>query len=345
MADAPLAAIFGTAGPSLTSDERAFFTKVKPAGYILFARNIETPEQVKALTADLRALTPGFDPVILIDQEGGRVQRLRPPHWRFAPPAADFGKLFASDQAAARKATRLNMRLIGTELAELGIDVDCAPVVDVPVEGAHDIIGDRAYGRTPDVVAALAGACCEGLIDAGVIPVIKHIPGHGRAASDSHLELPVVETDLASLRATDFAAFKLLVRDTRVPMFGMTAHVVYRAIDPAQPATQSANVIADIIRGEIGFEGLLMTDDLSMKALSGSFEDRTARSMTAGCDVALHCNGDMAEMVAIAGACGKLGARGQRALEESAAIRRKPRSAPASVALDEVHVTNLLRRV
>lgn len=343
MAEAPLAAIFGVGGPSLTEDERAFFTRTKPVGYILFARNIETPAQVKALTAELRSLVPGFDPVILIDQEGGRVQRLRPPHWRFAPPAADFANLFASDQAAGRAATRTNMRLIGAELADLGIDVDCAPVVDVPVEGAHDIIGDRAYGRSPDGVAALAGECCEGLVDAGVIPVIKHIPGHGRASSDSHLELPVVDTDLATLRATDFAAFKALVRYTHVPMFGMTAHVVYRAIDPDQPATQSAKVIGEIVRGEIGFQGLLMSDDLSMMALSGSFEDRTARSMAAGCDVALHCNGDMAEMVAIASACGKLGSRGLQALADTAKVRRQPR-ATANIAMDEVFVVNSLRR-
>jgi beta-N-acetylhexosaminidase len=257
---------------------------------------------------------------VLIDQEGGRVQRLKPPVWRAAPAMAPFGDLYGRDPRAAETALRLNMRLIGQELAALGIDVDCAPVMDVPVSGAHDVIGDRAFSRAPAVVAALAPVVCEGLMAAGIVPVIKHIPGHGRARADSHKELPVVDADLAALRASDFVPFARFAQ-TGLPAFAMTAHVVYSAIDPAHPATTSRKVIHDVIRGELGFHGLLMSDDLCMKALTGSFQARAEASLAAGCDVVLHCDGNLADMAAVAAGCGPLGANGLRALDDVARFR------------------------
>ena len=339
---APLAAIFGLSGPKLTDDERAFFASIRPVGYILFARNVETPAQVRGLVAELRAVAPGDDPLVLIDQEGGRVQRLRPPHWRFAPPMADFGALFATNPDAAVKALTQNMQLIGQDLAALGIDVDCAPVLDVPVADAHDIIGDRAFGADPTVVARLGIAAAEGLIAAGIVPVIKHIPGHGRARSDSHLVLPVVESGLADLRATDFAPFAAYAR-SGVSAFAMTAHVVYSAIDPERPATTSPKVIGDFIRGEIGFDGLLMSDDLGMKALAGPFDRRSAAALTAGCDVVLHCDGTLDDMRAVARGSRPLNADGARRLAAVAAIRRRPASVLAA-APTEVTIINALRR-
>lgn len=294
----PQAAIYGLSGPRLTPEERAFFTDADPFGFILFARNVETPEQVRALVASLRDCV-GREAAVLIDQEGGRVRRLKPPHWRDAPSMAPFTALHARDPGAAAEAVRLNARLLAGELAALGIDVDCYPLADVPVEGAHDIIGDRAFGSDPAVVAHLAGMACAGLLDAGVLPVVKHIPGHGRAHADSHDALPVVDASLDALRATDFAPFRAL----RDAPYGMTAHIVYTAIDPDRPATTSPTVIGDIVRGELGFQGLLMTDDLSMRALTGPFARRAADSLAAGCDLVLHCNGDMAEMTAVAEGC------------------------------------------
>ncbi|ARJ65389.1 beta-hexosaminidase [Magnetospirillum sp. ME-1] len=290
------AAIFGCSGLVLTPAEREFFQRVNPLGFILFARNVDSPDQVKALVDSLRHCVGRADAPVLIDQEGGRVQRLKPPHWRKAPPGEPFAALAARDLDAAREALRLNFRLIGAELADLGIDVDCAPVLDVPIPGAHDVIGDRAYGRTAQSVIDLAGAVIDGLLDEGVLPVIKHIPGHGRAMVDSHLDLPVVDTPLAELESQDFPPFHAY----RHAPWAMTAHVVYTALDAARPATTSRVVIDKVIRGAIGFDGLLISDDLSMKALGGSFEDRTRASLEAGCDVVLHCNGDMAEMTAIA---------------------------------------------
>ena len=339
-----MAAIFGLAGLTLTDAERAFFKRTRPMGYILFARNIQNPGQVIALNNDLRALDSSYDPVIMIDQEGGRVQRLKPPYWRFAPTMAEFGALHARNPAKAADALRLNLRLIGEELVALGIDVDCAPVMDVPVPGAHDVIGDRAFSGDPAVVAIMAPLVCEGLIDAGVVPVIKHIPGHGRAGSDSHLELPVVSDDLATLRANDFAPFKALcATPLQDSCFAMTAHVVYGAIDSAKPATTSKAVIHDIIRGEIGFRGLLMSDDLGMKALQGPFDARAAAALEAGCDVVLHCDGNMADMEAVAKGTGPLGATGLRAFEASASIRRRPREKIANVAAAGFQVLDALR--
>jgi beta-N-acetylhexosaminidase len=289
-------AIYGLAGPALSAAEDAFFRDVKPWGFILFARNIQTPDQVRALTAALRATVDDARAPILIDQEGGRVARLKPPHWHLRPPAAHFGALHAVSPEAAREATYLNARLIAHDLAGLGINVDCLPVLDVPQPGAHDIIGDRAFATDPAIIIDLGRAQIEGLMDGGVLPVMKHIPGHGRAGSDSHLELPRVAAGAEELSAVDFVTFRSL--DT-CPM-AMTAHVVYDSIDPQRPATTSPKVIRDVIRGEIGFDGLLMSDDLSMKALDGPLNVRARAALFAGCDVVLHCNGDMNEMKDVA---------------------------------------------
>ena len=315
-----LAAIFGCSGPRLTPDEAAFFRDARPWGFILFRRNVESPHQVRALTAALRETVGDAAAPMLVDQEGGRVQRLAPPHWPRYPPARAYGEA-ARDPAERRALVRLGARLIACDLAGVGINVDCAPVLDVPAPGAHDIIGARAYADTPQDVATLGRAVAEGLIAGGVLPVIKHLPGHGRALADSHEHLPVVEADAASLSAHDFVPFR---RNADLPL-AMTAHVVYAAFDPEHPATTSAIVIRDIIRGEIGFDGLLMTDDLSMKALAGSFEDRARAALFAGCDVVLHCNGSMEEMRGVAAGAtalaGKSQLRADAALGRLAAIR------------------------
>lgn len=294
--------ITGCAGLALTDDETAFIRDQRPSGLILFARNCDTHDQVRRLTEAYRRAIGEDDVLVLIDQEGGRVQRLKPPHWRALPPASAYGALYAEDPKRGLDAARLAARLVAQELAALGITMNCAPVVDLPVPGAHDIIGDRAYGTEIGAVVALAEAVAAGLLAGGVLPVLKHIPGHGRAMADSHLELPVVSTPLAQLRQLDFAPFKAL---SDMPA-AMTAHVVYAAIDATAPATTSLRVVQDIIRGEIGFKGLLMSDDLGMKALAGSMQERTARSIYAGCDVVLHCNGDLAEMRQVAAAAGPL---------------------------------------
>jgi beta-N-acetylhexosaminidase len=302
-------AIYGLSGPVLSASEASFFLETRPFGFILFARNIQSPEQVKALTAELRETVGDLNAPILIDQEGGRVARLKPPHWAARPPAARFGGLHDSNPEAAREATYLNARLIAHDLASLGINVDCLPVLDVPQPGAHDIIGDRAFARDPHVIIELGRAQIEGLMDGGVLPVMKHIPGHGRAGSDSHLELPRVAAGAEELSAVDFVTFRSL---DSCPM-AMTAHVVYDSIDPQRPCTTSPKVIRDVIRGEIGFDGLLMSDDLSMKALDGPLNVRAKAALFAGCDVVLHCNGDMEEMKLVASETGVL---------EGAALRR-----------------------
>ncbi|MBS0490446.1 beta-N-acetylhexosaminidase [Phenylobacterium sp.] len=289
------AAILGCSGLSLSGEEEAFFRDVEPWGFILFARNVEAPDQVRRLVDQLRAAVDRPDAPVLIDQEGGRVQRLGPPHWRRYPPGRAYGELASNDPLLRREITRLGARLLAHDLAALGINVDCVPVLDVPVAGAHDVIGDRAYAKTPEGVALLGRAACEGLIAGGVLPVIKHIPGHGRAMADSHHDLPVVDTAYDELDAWDFAPFKML---SDMPM-AMTAHVVYSAVDAKRPATTSKKAMRQVIRGAIGFDGLVMSDDLSMKALGGEFADRARDSLAAGCDVVLHCNGDMAEMKAV----------------------------------------------
>ncbi len=311
----PSAVIFGCAGTTLTDEERRFFQTVNPLGFILFARNVETPDQVRALVSALRSTVGRDDAPVLIDQEGGRVQRLRPPAWREAPPGAAF-------VGRPPEALRLNFRLIGRELAELGINVDCAPVLDVPISGAHDIIGNRAYGQTPAQVIELGRAACDGLLDEGILPIIKHIPGHGRALVDSHLALPVVETSREELETSDFAPFRAL----RDAPWAMTAHVVYKAIDPRAPATLSPKVIGEIIRGTIGFGGVLVSDDLSMKALGGRFDERATLALEAGCDVVLHCNGMLEEMQAVAKAARPLTGIAQERLARANRMRRTPQA-------------------
>ena len=301
------ACILGCSGLALTDEERAFFREARPWGFILFGRNIDTPDQVLRLVEDLRACVDRPSAPVLIDQEGGRVQRLRPPHWPKYPPARMLGEL-PPDQG--REIVRLGARLMAHDLLALGITVDCVPVLDVPAPGSHEVIGDRAYGETPDRVAILGRAACEGLMAGGVLPVIKHIPGHGRGLADSHHDLPVVDASVADLGARDFQPFRML---SDMPM-AMTAHVLYPAIDPDFPATTSRKVIQSIIREGIGFDGLLMSDDLSMKALGGGFADRTRASLEAGCDLVLHCNGQMEEMTAVVSAAGDLdGASARRA--------------------------------
>jgi beta-N-acetylhexosaminidase len=290
-----LPAFFGISGLTLTKAERDFFADIKPAGFILFARNIETRAQVQALNASLKELSGNARVPILVDQEGGRVARLRPPLSPAFPPGNVFGQVFARDPQSAIIAARLNAKAIGLDLYDLGFTVDCLPCLDVPVPGAHDIIGDRAYALDPVLVAILGKASIDGLHAGGICGVIKHVPGHGRAGADSHLELPVVTASRAELEQ-DFAPFRALAD---APM-AMTAHVVYTAIDAQDCATYSAKVIDQIIRTDIGFQGLLMSDDLGMSALAGDFASRAARSMAAGCDVVLHCSGDLAEMVEVA---------------------------------------------
>jgi beta-N-acetylhexosaminidase len=288
---------FGLSGPTLTADERALFQACDPAGYILFQRNCIDPGQIRALTDDLRGLASRDDLPILIDQEGGRVARLNPPLWPAYPPQARFAALYAKDPAAALEGARLNARLIGEDLRAVGVSVDCLPLLDVVQPGAHDIIGDRAYGSDPTVVGVLGRAVLDGLADAGVVGVVKHIPGHGRAMADSHLELPVVTASHVDL-LMDLAPFVAL-KDA--PM-AMTAHVIYTAWDEERCASVSSQVIARIIRGQIGFGGLLMSDDLGMQALNGDMRQRAQDVLLAGCDIALHSSGDFAEMADIADA-------------------------------------------
>ncbi|EIM28503.1 beta-N-acetylhexosaminidase [Microvirga lotononidis] len=308
--------IAGCSGTELTLDEASFFKEADPWGFILFRRNVESPEQVRALCAALRDAVGRSDAPILIDQEGGRVQRLGPPHWPKYPSGRTYGRLHANDPLVQREIARLGARLIAHDLRSVGITVDCLPVLDVPSPGAHDVIGDRAYGPTPSQVAILGRAAAEGLLAGGVLPVVKHMPGHGRAGADSHLALPVVDASRDELERHDFAPFRML---TDMPL-AMTAHVVYTALDPERPATTSPVVMQDIIRGHIGYDGLVMTDDLSMHALSGSFRDRTEAAFAAGCDMALHCNGNMEEMRAVAEAAPILG--GEALRRANAALAR-----------------------
>ena len=286
------AVILGCAGKSLSNDEISFYRDERPWGFILFARNIGEPAEIVDLVAGLRDSIGRPHAPVFIDQEGGRVQRLRPPIVPNYPSGSALGALYRTDRDAGLRAAWLMARLHAFDLLRFGITADCLPVLDVPIEGASDVIGTRAYAKNPDTVAALGRAAAEGLMSGGVLPVMKHIPGHGRAFSDSHLELPRVDTPLGELRQHDFAPFKALAD---LPM-AMTAHVVYSAIDPAAPATTSRKVVADIVRGEIGFDGLLISDDTSMKALSGDFSDKAAAILAAGCDIVLHCNGVMEEM-------------------------------------------------
>lgn len=323
------AAIYGLAGIELTGEERAFIREAEPFGFILFQRNCSSRAQVRRLTDDLRAATGRANVPILIDEEGGRVQRLKPPEWRKRPAMATFGALYARDAERGIEAAQLNAQLIAADLAEIGVNVDCIPCLDVPVPGAHDVIGDRAFARDPVVVARLGRVVAEALLEAGVAPVIKHVPGHGRAGLDTHEALPRVATPRAELGRTDFAPFRALAD---MPM-AMSAHVIYEAIDAERPATLSPRAIEEIIREDIGFDGLLMTDDLNMKALTGSIGERAACAIRAGCDVALHCNGKLAEMREVAEAVPDL--EGKSLARAEAAERSIGRgAAPARMALE-----------
>ena len=312
--------ITGVSGTVLTAAEREFIRGERPWGFILFKRNVEAPDQVTALVDELRNCLGEADAPVLIDQEGGRVARLGPPHWPVYPPGAVFGALYDLDPALGLKAARLSARLIAADLTNLGISVDCLPLADVPVAGADAVIGNRAYGTEPAKVAAIARAVTEGLEQGGVLPVLKHIPGHGRAAADSHFRLPTVDTSKEELERTDFAAFQPLAD---LPM-AMTAHVVFSALDPVQPATTSATIIRQVIRGVIGFQGLLMSDDVSMNALAGSIAERTRAIVNAGCDMVLHCNGKLDEMRDVARETPELAGEALDRARRALALRRKP---------------------
>lgn len=318
----PKALILGLQSLSFSVDERAFFKSADPWGLILFRRNILTRDQLRALTSEFRALVGREDAPVLIDQEGGRVQRMNAPEWRKYPPAANYLKAAKGDVAKARDYAFLGARLIAHDLHEVGITIDCAPVLDCRVEGATDAVGDRAFSSDPDVITELARAYADGLMEGGVLPVIKHIPGHGRAMVDSHLDLPVVTASYADLSGRDFNPFRALAD---LPI-GMTAHVRFDAIDAKRPATLSLIVIRDVIRGEIGFQGLLISDDLSMKALGGTFRSRTEDLFTAGCDIALHCNGERAEAEAVASAAPKLAGEALRRADLALSRRSPPKS-------------------
>lgn len=333
------ACILGCQGTRLTPEERAFFAEHRPWGFILFRRNIETAEQTRALCDELREAAGDPETLVFIDQEGGRVQRARPPLAANRQPAARFGELYRRDPQAAVEAVRLNHRLIAEELRTLGVDADCAPSVDLTHEDTHDVIGDRAFGTDIDMVAALGRAAVDGLLEGGCAPVIKHIPGHGRATADSHLELPVIDAPLNVLEATDFEPFRALAD---APM-AMTAHVVITAVDPDHAVTVSRHAIETVIRGLIGYDGLLISDDLSMKALGGDLGERAARAIAAGCDVVCHGNGAltgepvrdlMAEIRAVAEASPRLSGRaGERAEAAREQARRwRPFDAAAAEA-------------
>ncbi|MDI1285107.1 MAG: beta-N-acetylhexosaminidase [Reyranella sp.] len=317
----PRAAILGCAGPELTADERAFFRDADPLGFILFARNVDGPERTRRLVEDLRSSVARADAPVLIDQEGGRVARLRPPHWRKAPPARLLGALYARDPEQGLEATRLNSRLLAADVASVGCDVDCLPVLDIAFPETHAVIGDRAYADRPEPVAALGRAAAEGLLAEGVMPVIKHIPGHGRATVDSHEKLPTVSASRDLLERTDFVPFKLLAD---LP-WAMTGHLLFEAIDPAACITVSAQGVREVIRGHIGFDGLLLSDDLSMQALGGSLGERASRALAAGCDVALHCNGRMDEMVEIVSQTGPMTDAAERRFEAGRAFLARHR--------------------
>src|SRR6267154_2772825 len=312
--------ITGVSGPELTAAEREFIAAERPWGFILFKRNIETPAQVTILVRELRNAIGNPDAPVLIDQEGGRVQRFGPPHWPVYPPGAMFGALYDIDRALGLSAARLSARLIAADLIASGVTVDCLPLADVPVAGADAVIGNRAYGTEPDKVAAIARAVTEGLEQGGILPVLKHIPGHGRATADTHFRLPEVQTSRAELERTDFAAFQPLAD---LPM-AMTAHVVFSALDPAHPATTSATIIEQVIRGVIGFQGLLMSDDVSMNALAGSIAERTRAIFAAGCDLVLHCNGKLDEMREVAREIPELAGEALARAKRALASRREP---------------------
>jgi len=311
------AAVIGVAGVELGAAERRLIAETNPLGFILFRRNCRDPEQLRRLIADLRSLARRRDAPVLIDQEGGRVARLCPPHWCDRPPARRIGLLAERDPHAGKEAAWLRARLIAADLDRLGIDVDCIPVLDLALPGQSEVIGDRAFGADPELVGVLGRATIDGLLAGGVLPVIKHLPGHGRATVDSHQTLPVVTADPDVLATSDWRPFAMC----RDAPFGMTAHILYPELDSLRPATQSHRIIDQVIRGRIGFEGALLSDDLSMGALGGSLGERTALARAAGCDVALHCNGDIEEMREVLDAAGRLQGASARRVERGLACR------------------------
>jgi len=328
----PRAVIFGCSGPHLTDEEARFFSECDPLGLILFGYNCESPAQLRTLIADFRDAVGRANAPVLIDQEGGRVIRLKDPHWRHPPPAALFADAAESNLKAACALARTNARLIARDLIDLGITVDCAPVVDVPVPGAHDIIGDRALGQDPDMIAALGRAVCDGLHDEGVSPVIKHMPGHGRARADSHKDLPRVDEPIEILERTDFKPFRLL---SDMP-YAMTAHIVFEAIDSERPATVSSRVIHEIIRGVIGFDGVVLSDDIGMEALSGTPAERAKAVIEAGCDVVLECWGKLDVMQSIAPEVPRLSDASAERLVRAEALRISRRSEAPPLAAESV---------
>ncbi|MEQ9811787.1 MAG: beta-N-acetylhexosaminidase [Azospirillaceae bacterium] len=325
----PRAVTFGCAGEVLSAAERALFREANPVGFVLFRRNCRTPEQVRLLVDAMREAV-GWAAPVLIDQEGGRVQRFRPPAWPSDPAPRLIGRLAEADLDAGIEAARLHFSAIAADLIACGVDCDAVPVLDLALPSASDVIGDRAFSRDPAVVEALGRATIQAMQAMGVMPIIKHIPGHGRAQADSHKELPVVDTDLDTLRRTDFLPFRALAG---IAPWAMTAHILFTAIDAKRPGTQSPAVIGGIIRGELGFDGLLVSDDLSMQALAGDVVDRAATSLEAGCDIALHCNGRLEEMAALAADVPLMDAGGMRRLTAALATRQVPRPGADSAAL------------
>jgi beta-N-acetylhexosaminidase len=319
----PNAVVFGISGTSLTANERAFLRDADPLGFILFARNCDDAAGIRRLTAELHDAVGRDEAPVLIDQEGGRVMRLRPPDWPFAPAARDIADLYARDPELGIAAAENVGRMFGATLSDLGIDVDCAPVLDLGLPETTDAIGTRAYAADPETVATLGGAMAAGLMREGCLPVIKHLPGHGRGAVDSHKKLPRVDADLAILRRQDFAAFRPL---SHLPL-GMSAHVVYAAIDPDRPGTVSPTVIETLIRGEVGFDGFLFTDDISMEALRGTLAERADAALIAGCDAVLHCSGVLSEMIEVAGAVGSLSRSADSRWTRARTARQKPEGA------------------
>jgi beta-N-acetylhexosaminidase len=313
-----LACIVDVAGERLSADEKAFFRATDPWAFILFGRSCVSPDQMRALTDEMREAV-GRDALIFIDQEGGRVQRLKPPVWPQFPTNATYGAMYLTDQDKALDAVWLHHRLIAHELRAVGVDADCAPCLDLRIEGAHSVIGNRAFSSDPDIVAALGRAAIAGLHAGGVASVIKHVPGHGRALADSHHGLPVLDTGLQGL-AHDFAPFAALAD---APM-AMTAHIVYEALDAENPATLSATVIHDLVRGRFGFDGLLMTDDISMKALTGTSPAKAWAAISAGCDVAMLCNATLEDRLAFVAACPELSGKGLERAQAAEAVARKP---------------------
>ncbi|MBO0346266.1 beta-N-acetylhexosaminidase [Roseibium sp. CAU 1637] len=305
--------ISGCAGQALSGEEISFYSEQQPWGLILFRRNCGDPEQLTALVASFREAVGRADAPVLIDQEGGRVQRLRPPHWASFPPQKRYGDLYKVDPQRGREAAYLGASLIGHQLRSMGITVNCLPLLDVLTDKTVDAIGDRAYGVEPEMVAVLGKETCEGLLAGGVLPVLKHLPGHGRATVDSHLELPCVEAELDELIGVDFAPFEAL---SSYPL-AMTAHIRFPKLDPHNPATQSREIIENVIRGRFGFSGCLMTDDISMEALGGDMRERASHSFAAGCDIVLHCNGEMDQMRMVADAAPELSGISDRRCREA----------------------------